>query len=117
MAAEVAEELSARGQRPYLIPLGGSNPIGAAGYVAAMLEFVEQAKAGGLHFDAIVFATSSGGTQSGLVLGAKLSGYTDRVLGISVDHPADHLVPLLVDLANATAQHIGAAITFSARGF
>jgi D-cysteine desulfhydrase family pyridoxal phosphate-dependent enzyme len=117
VAAEVAEELSARGQRPYLIPLGGSNPIGAAGYVAAMLEFVEQARAGNLHIDAIVFATSSGGTQSGLALGAKLSGYADRVLGISVDHSADHLVPLLVNLANATAQHSGAAITFSAQDF
>ncbi len=117
VAAEAAEELSARGQRPYVIPLGGSNPIGAAGYVAAMLEFVEQARASGLRFDAIVFATSSGGTQSGLVLGAKLSGYTDRVLGISVDQRADQLVPLLVDLANATSQHIRAAITFSAQDF
>jgi D-cysteine desulfhydrase family pyridoxal phosphate-dependent enzyme len=117
VAAEVAEELSSRGQRPYLIPLGGSNPIGAAGYAAAMLEFVEQAKTGDLHFDAIVFATSSGGTQSGLALGAKLSGYADRVLGISVDHTSDYLVPLLVELANATAQHIGKAITFSAQDF
>jgi D-cysteine desulfhydrase family pyridoxal phosphate-dependent enzyme len=117
VAAEVAEELSARGQQPYVIPLGGSNPIGAVGYVAAMLEFVEQARASDLRFDAIVFATSSGGTQSGLALGAKLSGYTDRVLGISVDHRADQLVPLLVDLANATAQHVGAAISFGAQDF
>ena len=116
-AAEVAEELTARGQRPYLIPLGGSNPIGAAGYVAAMLEFVEQAKADHLQFDAIVFATSSGGTQSGLVLGAKLSNYTDRILGISVDHPATDLVPLLADLSNATARHIGATLSFSAQNF
>jgi D-cysteine desulfhydrase family pyridoxal phosphate-dependent enzyme len=117
VAAEVAEKLSARGQRPYVIPLGGSNPIGAAGYAAAMLELVEQAGASDLHFDAIVFATSSGGTQSGLVLGAKLSGYTGRVVGISVDHHADHLVPLLVELAKATAQHIGEAIAFSANDF
>jgi D-cysteine desulfhydrase family pyridoxal phosphate-dependent enzyme len=117
VAAEVAEELNAHGQRPYLIPLGGSNPIGAAGYVAAMLEFVEQAKADHLQFDAIVFATSSGGTQSGLVLGANLSGYTDRILGISVDHRADHLVPQLVDLTNAMAQHIGAALSFDAEDF
>jgi len=117
VAAEVAEELSARGQRPYLIPLGGSNPIGAAGYAAAMLEFVEQMKSIGTSFDAIVFATSSGGTQSGMVLGANLSGYAGRVLGISVDHQADHLMPLLVELANATAQHLGAAISFSAQDF
>jgi D-cysteine desulfhydrase family pyridoxal phosphate-dependent enzyme len=117
LAAEVAEELSSRGQQPYLIPLGGSNPIGAAGYVVAMLELAEQAETSGVRFDAIVFATSSGGTQSGLVLGAKLCGYSGRVLGISVDHRADHLVPPLVDLANATAQHIHAAVTFSAQDF
>lgn len=116
-AAEVAEILRTRGQRPYMIPLGGSNPIGAVGYVAATLELGEQAKASDLHFDAIVFATSSGGTQSGLALGAKLSGYANRVLGISVDHPADQLVPLLVDLANATAQRIGAAVSFRAQDF
>ncbi len=117
VAVEVAEELNVRGQRPYLIPLGGSNPIGAVGYVTAMLEFIEQARAGDLQFDAIVFATSSGGTQSGLVLGAQLGGYTGRVLGISVDHHADHLVPLLVDLANSTAQHLDAAFAFDVEDF
>ncbi len=70
-----------------------------------------------VQFDAIVFATSSGGTQSGLVLGAKLSGYTGRVLGISVDHRADQLVPLLVDLANATAQHIARRDHIQRAGF
>ena len=117
VAREVAEELKARGQRPYLIPLGGSNPIGATGYVTAMLEFTDQSTLLGVKFDAIVFATSSGGTHSGLVLGAKLGGYTGRVLGISVDHYADHLVPLLVGLATATAQHIGELLTFKAADF
>ena len=117
VASEVAEELKSRGQRPYLIPLGGSNPIGATGYAVAMAEFIEQSTALDVKFDAIVFATSSGGTHSGLVLGAKLGSYTTRVLGISVDHPADHLVPLLVDLATATAQHIGEPLTFTAADF
>ncbi|MEK7243896.1 MAG: site-2 protease family protein, partial [Thermodesulfobacteriota bacterium] len=54
----------------YLIPLGGSNAVGAVGYVAAMREFVEQCSTAGLRFDAIVFATSSGGTQAGIVVGA-----------------------------------------------
>ncbi len=117
VATEVEAELRARGQRPYLIPLGGSTPIGAAGCAVAMLEFLGQARSSGLSFDAIVFATSSGGTQGGLALGAKLGGYTGRVLGISVDHPADYLVPLLIDLANATAQHIGEPITFGPGDF
>jgi len=114
---EVADELRARGQRPYVIPLGGSNPIGAVGYVTAMLEFVEQAKAAGTYFDAIVFATSSGGTHSGLVLGDWLASYADRIVGISVDHPASALVPRLIDLATATAEHIGLSINFSADDF
>jgi D-cysteine desulfhydrase family pyridoxal phosphate-dependent enzyme len=117
VAGEVAAELKARGQRPYLIPLGGSNPIGAAGYANAMLEFIDQTGSLDVQFDAIVFATSSGGTQSGLVVGAKLSGYTGRVVGISVDHRADHFVPELVSLANATARHIDAGLAFSAQDF
>jgi 1-aminocyclopropane-1-carboxylate deaminase/D-cysteine desulfhydrase-like pyridoxal-dependent ACC family enzyme len=82
-----------------------------------MAEFIEQARSLEVKFDAIVFATSSGGTQSGLALGAKLGGYTGRVLGISVDHRANHLVPLLVDLATATAQYIGTPLTFTANDF
>ncbi len=114
---EIAEELKARGQRPYLIPLGGSNPIGAVGYATAMLEFIEQTRSLAVKFDAIVFATSSGGTQSGLVIGSKLGGYTGRILGISVDHRADQLVPVLVNLANATARHIGTELSFTAEDF
>ena len=113
----VAAELRARGQKPYVIPLGGSNPIGAVGYVTAMLELVEQAKAADVYFDAIVFATSSGGTHSGLVLGDWLASSTDRIVGISVDHPASALVPRLIDLAAATADHIGLSVNFSAADF
>lgn len=114
---EVADELRARGQRPYVIPLGGSNPIGAAGYVAAMLELAQQTRALNVDFDAIVFATSSGGTQSGLVVGARLASYTGRILGISVDHPADHLVDVLIDLARATAEHIDRPMLFERDDF
>lgn len=114
---EVADELRARGQKPYVIPLGGSNPIGAAGYVTAMLEFVLQARSIGVTFEAIVFATSSGGTQSGLVVGARLAGYTGRIVGISVDHSADRLVATLIDLAQATAEHIDLPLVFDRSDF
>ena len=114
---DVANELIARGQHPYVIPLGGSNPIGAVGYVTAMIELLEQSKSIGVHFDAIVFATSSGGTQSGLVVGARRASYTSRVLGISVDHHADQLVPLLIDLATATADRIEQSISLTANDF
>ena len=114
---EVADELKARGQKPYVIPLGGSNPIGALGYVTSIQELVEQMKSSGLQFEAIVFATSSGGTQSGLVVGARLSGFTGRILGISVDHRAAGYVPRLVDLARATADQIDCAPSFNANDF
>jgi len=55
---ETANELSVKGCSPYLIPYGGSNPIGATGYVAAMEELMEQAKQMNLRFDRIVFASS-----------------------------------------------------------
>jgi len=115
--AEVADELRARGQKPYVIPLGGSNPIGAAGYVTAMLEFVQQSRSIDMTFEAIVFATSSGGTQSGLVVGARLAGYTGRIVGISVDHTADQLIPALADLAQATADHIDLPLAFDRTDF
>jgi 1-aminocyclopropane-1-carboxylate deaminase/D-cysteine desulfhydrase-like pyridoxal-dependent ACC family enzyme len=78
---------------------------------------VEQGKAAGTTFDAIIFATSSGGTQSGLVLGDWLASCADRIMGISVDHPAEALVPRLIELAAATAERIGLSINFSADDF
>jgi L-cysteate sulfo-lyase len=114
---QTAAAVKTSGGVPYVIPLGGSTPIGAVGYVTALLELMEQSKALGVQFDAIVFATSSGGTQSGLAVGAKMAGYAGRLVGISVDHHADDLVPVLVDLAQATARHIDQAFTFTARDF
>ena len=73
----------AQGHKPYLVPYGGSNSTGALGYVFAMEEFVGQA----VKADWIVFASSSGGTQAGLVLGAHLFNYPGKLLGISVDEP------------------------------
>ncbi len=103
----VMGELRAIGRRPYLIPLGGSNVIGATGYVQAMRELTEQMAVAHLNFDFIVFASSSGGTQAGIVLGAHAFGYRGNVLGISVDHPADSLKTQVAALATATATHIG----------
>jgi len=103
----VMADLRAIGRRPYLIPLGGSNVIGATGYVLAMRELMEQSAAGRVNFDFIVFASSSGGTQAGVVLGALAYGYRGTVLGISVDHPAESLTTQVSALATATATHLG----------
>ena len=87
--AELAAAMEADGRRPYAIPVGGSNAIGALGYVAAMFEFVEQLKGQGRSVDRIFFATSSGGTQAGLILGAQLAGFTGRITAVSIDQTPD----------------------------
>ena len=87
---EVAQELEERGERVYQIPLGASNEIGSFGMVAAFEELGLQQLELGKEFDAIVFATSSGGTQAGLEVGKRVFNYPNlRLLGVSADDPAD----------------------------
>lgn len=105
--AAVTNELQAMGRRPYPIPLGGSNVIGAAGYVLAVGELMDQLAAGSINIDFIVLATSSGGTQAGVVLGAEVYGFTGQILGISIDHPANEITTQVTALATATATHLG----------
>ncbi len=99
----------AAGHKPYLIPYGGSNPIGASAYIAAMEELAAQMQAQSLPpFDRIVFASSSGGTQSGMLLGARSLGLPTQVLGISVDKPEVKLSGKIVaGLTNETAEFLG----------
>lgn len=86
---EVARELEERGERVYQIPLGASNEVGSFGMVSAFEELGIQQLELGEQFDAIVFATSSGGTQAGLELGKRLFNYRHmQLLGISADDPA-----------------------------
>ena len=86
---EVAHELEERGERVYQIPLGASNEVGSFGMVSAFEELGIQQLELGEQFDAIVFATSSGGTQAGLELGKRLFNYRHlQLLGISADDPA-----------------------------
>ncbi len=82
--ARIAEDLRREGRHPYEIPLGASTPLGALGFARAIGELAGQ----GLAPDVIVHATSSGGTQAGLVAGCALHGLPTRVLGISADDPA-----------------------------
>jgi D-cysteine desulfhydrase len=85
----LADELRSAGKQPYPIPVGGSTPLGAIGYVAAMFELVEQLRERGETVDHLFFATSSGGTQAGIVLGARLAGFTGNVTAISIDQTPD----------------------------
>jgi D-cysteine desulfhydrase family pyridoxal phosphate-dependent enzyme len=96
------------GRQPYLIPYGGSSPTGALAYALALLELFEQ----GFRPDWVVFATSSGGTQAGLVLGARLGDFEGKVLGISIDEPAGDLQARVIALAGQASGLIGRALVF-----
>jgi D-cysteine desulfhydrase len=108
---EVMAEVERMGRKPYLIPLGGSNVLGATGYVLAMQEVSEQLSQAGINVDFMVVASSSGGTQAGLVLGAKVYECRSHILGISIDHPAEDLQMQVAALATATATHLGLGTT------
>lgn len=79
-----AARLGDEGHRPYVIPGGGSNPVGALGYVNCAFELMGQINDAGLHFDRLLHATGSAGTQAGLVAGLRLVNAGLPVLGIGV---------------------------------
>jgi L-cysteate sulfo-lyase len=103
----VAEEVRATGGKPYVIPGGGSNPIGALGYVDCAIELVAQANAQGLVIDRIVTATGSAGTHAGLVAGLALIGADIPVLGIGVRAPKETQEANVHKLAVQTAALLG----------
>lgn len=106
----VFDQCAADGGRPYLIPYGGSNHIGAAAYAAALHELQTQ------HIDQkidwIVFASSSGGTQAGLIAGARVYHVPIRILGISVDESAGILKNRAAGLAGEVARLLGESREF-----
>jgi 1-aminocyclopropane-1-carboxylate deaminase/D-cysteine desulfhydrase-like pyridoxal-dependent ACC family enzyme len=81
---DVAADLRRSGRAPYVIPLGASTPLGAAAYVQAVFELLDQI----LPPDVILHSSSSGGTQAGLSAGLALAGAPTRVIGISADEPS-----------------------------
>ena len=103
----LATQLSAQGKSPYIIPGGGSNPIGALGYVNCARELVDQANGMGLQIDALVHATGSSGTQAGLVAGLTAIQSDVHLLGIGVRAPQEKQEGMVYDLALKTVQHLG----------
>ncbi len=114
---EVAEEMTRLGRHPYIIPVGGSNPVGAAGYVEAMVELMAQLAQQDLQVDRVVFPTGSGGTQAGLIVGAKALGFAGRIEGISVSATQDVLKPRLKELVSETTALLGLDLSFAGEDF
>jgi len=106
---EVFQEAWDQGRRPYKIVYGASSPVGALGYVTAMSELSAQASS----YDRIVVASSSAGTQAGMLVGARRHGFGGRITGISVDQPARKLSQEVAVLARETAALLGMEAAFS----
>lgn len=104
----VANELKAQGETPYIIPGGGSNPIGALGYVDCALELLGQANRNALAIDHVVHATGSAGTQAGLLVGLKMTHSDVPLLGIGVNAPQEIQEDKVWKLALETAEYVGA---------
>ena len=101
--------LLARHRLPYILPAGGSSPVGALGYVEGALEMAEQVREGALPEPShVVCAVGSGGTAAGLVVGLGMAGLGTKVLGVVVNDKLrlDH--PTLMKLSAKTAGLVGA---------
>jgi D-cysteine desulfhydrase len=105
---ETCDEVSARGQRPYLVPYGGSSPTGVLGYAFAIEELLQQQ----VKAEWIVFGTSSGGTHAGLVLGQRKFGFEGKILGISIDESEEWLRKTVSKLASEASARLGGRIDF-----
>ena len=106
-AEKKGEELRAEGVNAYVIPGGGSNRVGALGYVSCAQELMQQADEMGLKIDLIVTATGSAGTHAGLVVGLHGINAQVPVLGIGVRLPKDRQEANVHKLAEATADYLG----------
>lgn len=102
---DVAEEARRRGRKPFVMPLGGSSPAGMAGYVGAVAEMKGQLEAMDVRADYLFAAIGSGGTYSGLILGAVNHDVPWRTVGVSVSRTTEYLVEkLTTEFPNAAAQ-------------
>ena len=107
MVSRVMAGLTARGERPYLVPIGGSSPVGVLGYVAGTLELVEQLLAQGESPTRLYYPAGSRGTQAGLVLGAKMYSAPYQLYGIAVSGGEPEKTERAVRIANEAAERIG----------
>jgi D-cysteine desulfhydrase len=102
-----AAEVRSAGRIPYVIPLGGSTPVGATGYVSCALEILQQTFEMGLAIDYVVCPSASAGTHAGLVVGFCGTNSQVSVLGINVMRRQSEQVCAVYELAQATAAHLG----------
>ncbi|MEN8139496.1 MAG: D-cysteine desulfhydrase family protein [Bacteroidota bacterium] len=103
-AKKLEKELRIKGRNVYNMPSGGSTNIGILGYVEAFSEIIDYEEKTGIHFDYIVHASGSGGTQAGLVAGKTLANTNHKILGFSVGRGEEELKGIVGDLANQVSK-------------
>ncbi len=111
---DISAQLKAVGKRPYVVPYGGSNELGAYSFACALQELETQVDTESLSH--IIFASSSGGTHAGLILGRALVKRKYRLVGINIDKDETDKIPFdkfIIDLANRTSRFIDAGISFT----
>ncbi len=113
--AEVVADLEKRGERPYLIPIGGSSPVGALGYVTATLELVTQLFQAGEAPSRLYVANGSRGTHAGLALGAKMYSAPYRIYGIAVSGGEPEKTERTIRVAHGAAELLGVANRINAQ--
>lgn len=106
---DIADDLKGTGRKGYVIPTGGSNPIGATGYVACAEEILAQAFQLGIRIDRVVCASGSAGTHSGLVVGFHGNNSGIPVIGINVSRKKEQQEEHVYGLTKRTAAHVGVA--------
>lgn len=106
-AQDLTDQLREAGGKPYFIPGGGSNPVGALGYVSCALELLRQVDEQDLKIDRLIHATGSTGTQAGLVVGMEGSEGGIPVYGISVRNPREKQESEVYKLVVDTAEYVG----------
>jgi len=104
----VADEVRAKGGKPYIVPGGASNPVGALGYVGCGIELLQQIDEQKLDIDHLVTATGSAGTHAGLAVGLRGSGSDLPILGFGVNAPQDVQEARVYKLAVETAELVEA---------
>ena len=102
----LADELKAQGRKPYIIPFGGSNPIGTLGYVACAEEILMQSFDMGISFDQIITPSGSSGTQAGLLAGLKGNNANIPLVGISIKNKKEIQCESVLDLARKASEKL-----------
>ena len=103
-AKKLEIKLMNSGKRTYWMPIGGSNSIGARGYVDAMNEIVKDEKKLKIKFNYICHATASAGTQSGLIIGAIKEKWNGNIIGFDVSKPKEQLEKEVLELSKKLAK-------------